>query len=104
MKKFCRKFKRENKKDSNNDLTKIDSGNDNFVVIAPTDEHMFCCDGDIVNLAQDDLSWAFDSGASCHVSHEKTSLHLILLVTLEMLRRVIVIYQRLWRWRCTSEV
>ena len=70
-KKFCRKLKRENKKSSDNDQTKTDSSNDNSVVIATTDEHLICCDGDIVNLAQDDLSWAIDSGASCHVTSRR---------------------------------
>lgn len=72
-------------------------------MIVSTDEHLFCCDRDIVNLAQDDLRH-LTVMLRVMLRHEGTSLHLILLVILEMLRRLIVIYQKLRHWRCTSEV
>nr|GEZ05041.1 retrovirus-related Pol polyprotein from transposon TNT 1-94 [Tanacetum cinerariifolium] len=73
--KFCRQLKKENKKKNYNNQKnkhkKDDDGDDSTEVNTTTDEFFVCSDYDMVNLAHDDSSWIFDSGAKCHVATRK---------------------------------
>nr|GEY68875.1 retrovirus-related Pol polyprotein from transposon TNT 1-94 [Tanacetum cinerariifolium] len=95
--KFYRQLKKENKKKNYNSQKnkhkKDDDGDDSTEVNTTTDEFFVCSDYDMVNLARDNSSWIFDSGATCHVEHEKNIFHLTHQVILMLLGWVILGYQ-----------
>ncbi|GKC81946.1 putative RNA-directed DNA polymerase [Tanacetum coccineum] len=67
--------KKENRKKNYNNQKnkhkKDDDGDENTEVNTTTDEFLVCYDYDMVNLANDDLSWILESGATCHVATRK---------------------------------
>ncbi|GJS24677.1 putative RNA-directed DNA polymerase [Tanacetum coccineum] len=68
-------LKKENRKKNYNNQKnkhkKDDDGDENTEVNTTTDEFLVCYDYDMVNLANDDLSWILESGATCHVATRK---------------------------------
>ncbi|GKD43901.1 putative RNA-directed DNA polymerase, partial [Tanacetum coccineum] len=73
--KFYRQLKKENKKKNYNNQKnkhkKDDDGDDNTKVNTTTYEFFVCYDYDMVNLANDDLSWILNSSVTCHVATRK---------------------------------
>ncbi|GJV84905.1 hypothetical protein Tco_1524803 [Tanacetum coccineum] len=66
-----RENKKKNYNNQKNKHKKDDNADDNTEVNTTTDEFFVCYDYDMVNLANDDLSWILDSGATCHVATQK---------------------------------
>ena len=71
IKRFCRKFLRENKNDKGKEKNTGDGEEGDKVVTAATDEYLVMYDADTVNVACQETSWVIDSGASIHATSRR---------------------------------
>ena len=70
IKKYCYKWKRENK-GGGDKQEKKDQDNTNRVATTTCDDLLVTYDENVINLACDETSWVIDTGASLHVTSRK---------------------------------
>ena len=69
IKRFCRKFNKDQKKNKGKEKTQYDSSDDKQT--NATEEFHIIYEEDSVNLATQETSWVVDSGATIHVTSRR---------------------------------